>query len=79
MTDKWTDLQNADGVTEEILDAVEGVVDGWYSTGRIDWEDVWDRVEGTRLDDGTKLTFSELDSPAQRKIKRTIRKRRSEC
>jgi hypothetical protein len=79
MTDTWTDLQDVADVTEEILSAVESVIDGWYSTGRIDWEDVWDRVEGTRLANGTRLTFSELDSPAQRKIKRQVKKRRAEC
>lgn len=63
-------LISADDVTEQdIIDALE-IVDGWYSEGPIDWEDVWDRLERTGVDMG-----NEWNSGAMRKIKREVRKR----
>ena len=48
---------------------VEAVHDGWYATGRIDWEDFLDRVEQrTDYDLG-----SSLDSPLIRRIKAHVR------
>lgn len=71
---KYTKVVAAKDVTEEIIDIVLDVVEGWYSEGRIDWEDVWDRAEGADLEDGTELDFgADLDSPAMREIKKRIR------
>jgi hypothetical protein len=71
-------IVEADDVTEEVLEVVQGIVEGWYDEGRIDWEDVWDRMEKTYLDDGRGIDMGEdLDSPAIRKIKRHIRKWRA--
>lgn len=72
-------VETAEDVTDEILEIVKGIVEGWYDEGRIEWDDVWDRMERTYLDDGRGIDMGEdLDSPAIRKIKREIRKWRSQ-
>jgi len=71
---KHTSVLKKEDVTDEIIDIVLDVVEGWYNEGRIDWEDVWDRAKGAELADGTELDFgTDLDSPAMRKIKERIR------
>lgn len=50
------------------------MVTGWHSSGRIDWENVWDRIDGTELKDGRILDIESLDSPLQRTLKAGIRK-----
>lgn len=73
----WFEVVTADDVTDEVFDLAESVTDGWYSDGPIDWEDVWDRMEGSPMDDGRPLSMgSELDTPAMRKIQRHIRELR---
>lgn len=68
------EVRTADDVTPEIIEIVQGIVEGWYDEGRIDWENVWDRVEKIPLDDGRGIDMGEdLDSPAIRKIKKEIR------
>jgi DNA-binding PadR family transcriptional regulator len=68
-----------DDVTEEVLEVVQGIVSGWYDEGRIDWEDVWDRMERTRLADDRGIDMGgDLGSPAIKKIKREIRKWRAQ-
>lgn len=76
MTDhKYTTVTAAADVTPEVMDYARSVVEGWYNDGRIDWENVWERMDGTTLNDGTQLDLgTEIDSPAMRKIQRTIRK-----
>lgn len=68
-----------DQVTGEIVDLVWDIVDGWYQEGRIDWEDVWDRLDGSTIQDGTILDLGDdLLSPALVLIKARIsRKRRA--
>lgn len=64
-----TSVLKKEDVTDEIIDIMLGVVEGW-----IDWEDVWDRAKGAELADGTELDFgTDLDSPAMRNIKERIR------
>ncbi len=61
-------------VTDEMVTAVRNVLDGWYPSGRVDWPDVWDRVDGTELDDGTRLDLGDsLTTPALRELKRRAR------
>jgi hypothetical protein len=68
----------AKDVTEEVLDLVKGIVEGWYNEGPIDWEDVWDRMDKRVLEDGRGIDMGEdLGSPAIRKIQREIRKWRA--
>ncbi|MGW1180078.1 hypothetical protein [Streptomyces drozdowiczii] len=68
------EVRNAEDVTDEVLEIVKGIIEGWYDEGRIDWENVWDRVEKGQLDDGRGIDMGEdLDSPAVKKIKKEIR------
>ena len=76
---KLTSIHAVEDVTDEIIELVNGVVEGWYSEGRIDWSDVWDRVEGAELEDGTELDLgTDLGSPALNKLKREILKLRKQ-
>lgn len=71
---EYTRVFRADEVTEEIMELAYGVVDGWYQTGRIDWEDFLDRFDGAELSDGTILDLGEdMVSPAIKKIKSYVR------
>lgn len=76
------EVNAADDVDEAVLAAAEDVADGWYADTPIDWEDVWDRLDGSLVwNEGPRAKWalsmgSTLDSPAQRKIQREIRKRR---
>jgi len=64
----------ADDVTEEMLDVFWEIVQGWYSDTKIDWDDVFARVEHcSNWDFG-----SEWDTPAIRKIKREMKTRKRE-
>lgn len=59
----------AKDVTQDLLDEAFSIVEGWYSDTRIDWEDVWDRMERySDLDLGPQI-----DSPAMRKMQRYVR------
>lgn len=65
-------------VTDEVVRLAVDIVDGWYQEGRIDWEDVWDRLDGSELSDGTKLDLgNDLDSSELKELKRKVRKIRS--
>ena len=74
MSDKtYTTITEAAQVTEEILNLAWDKVEGWYMDSAIDWDDVWDRMDGTTLGDGTTLDMgNSVDTPAIRKIKRTM-------
>ncbi|MFH9731943.1 hypothetical protein [Streptomyces sp. NPDC017260] len=68
------EVRTAEDVTPEVIEIIQGIVEGWYDSGRIDWEDVWDRAEKQQLEDGRELDFgSDLASLAQEKIKKEIR------
>lgn len=72
------EVRTEEDVTEEILEIAQGIVEGWYNEGRIDWGDVWDRMEKRTLEDGRGIDMgSDLGSPAITKIKREIRKWRA--
>lgn len=73
---RFVTITDRDDVTAEVLEVVEDIHDGWYSEGRIDWEDFLERVDGTPLDehDGREIDLGgDPDSPAIRAIKRHIR------
>lgn len=64
---------SADDVTEEILEIAVSLTDGHYP-GRIDWDDVWDRMDGAELADGAALDLGEdLGTPAMNKIQAHVR------
>lgn len=71
----YTPVTEASQVTEEVMQAARDIVEGWYNEGRVDWENVWDRMDGTTLNDGSRLDLGgQTDTPAMRKIQRQIRK-----
>jgi hypothetical protein len=75
MTD-YTSPVAVDDVTDEMIEMVRGIIDGWYSEGRVDWEDVWDRMERIPLDDGTALNLpTDLASPVFARLKKEGRPR----
>lgn len=66
MTDtRYTTVREIEDVTQEMLDAAVGIMEGWYPEGKIDWDDFWDRLDGTSLEDGTHLDLDgQTRSPA---------------
>ncbi|MEV7675069.1 hypothetical protein [Streptomyces sp. NPDC088752] len=76
---RFTQPESADDVTEEMVEIVSEKVNGWYSEGRIDWQDVWERADGARLEDGSLLDLgTDLGSQALKRLKREALKRRAE-
>lgn len=72
------EIVTAADVTEEVLVVAQGIIEGWYDEGPIDWEDVWDRMDKAVLADGRGIDMGgDLNSAAQRKIKRLINKWRA--
>lgn len=70
---KYTEVRSAEDVTDEILEMVRGIESGWYAESRIDWLDVWDRLERMRLEDGSYPDLgSAADTPARKHIRRII-------
>ena len=75
--EEYTLVVTAESVTDEIVDIVCEIVDGWYQDSRIDWEDVIDRADNTELEDGTRIDFGgSMLSPAIRKVQRLVREYR---
>lgn len=73
----YTALTDAESVTDEIVDMVREITDGWYQDTRIDWENVWDRLDGSELEDGSIVdSGTDLGAPALVKIKKIIRAER---
>ncbi|MFJ4902921.1 hypothetical protein [Streptomyces sp. NPDC088727] len=77
---RFTNPVSTDDVTEEMVEIVSDIVNGWYAEGRIDWDDVWDRAEDSVLADGSRLDLStpDLSLPPFKKLKREALKRRAE-
>lgn len=70
----YTRVHEAADVTDEIIELAQGINDGWYDDRKIDWTDFLDRIDGKRLEDGSKIDLSEdLGCPAIKKIKAEIR------
>jgi hypothetical protein len=75
---RYTVLVTADDVTDEIIAIVRQVTNGRYAIGPIDWEDVWDCIEDTKLADGTYFdSGTNLHAPALLYIQHVIRFERS--
>jgi hypothetical protein len=74
---KYTALRYEHQITDEMVQMVAEVLRGWYPEGRVDWEDVWDRVDGSELDDGTRLDLGDdLTTPALKALRRRAMKAR---
>ncbi len=73
--DKWTELVTAGDVTEEVLKAAFETAEDWYpGNERIDWDRLFDKLDGYQLSDGTLLTATGFE--AIEKIKRYVRQQR---
>lgn len=69
--------RTAEDVTDELVQQAVEIVDGWYNEGRIDWENVWDRMEKQTLEDGRGIDLGDdLGSPALVALKRRVREAR---
>ncbi len=78
MTDVWCRVSMPGDITGEVIDIFRSAVDISYPDGPVDWEDVWDRVDGRRLDDGRLIDLGEgLRTPAFRAMKKIILNERS--
>jgi hypothetical protein len=71
----WIQVQTKEQVTEQVLEAVEEVFDGWFADEpRIDWQNFIDRLEVRyEYDMG-----SSMDSEAIKAIKKYVKKLKSE-
>jgi hypothetical protein len=71
--------RTAEDVTDDLVQRAVDIVDGWYDEGRIDWENVYDRLEKQTLDDGRGIDLGEdLGSPALVALKRRVRAARKD-
>ena len=66
----------AETIPQELLDEALNIADGWYLDRRIDWEDVWDCLDGFELSDGSAVGITTLYGPAIDKIKRYVNQAR---
>lgn len=78
MTGKLTSPVTAADVTEEMIKEAVEIANGWHQNEyHIDWERLFERLEGMELADGTELDLgSDWLSPALAKLKRAVLKRR---
>ena len=55
-----------------LIERVAEIVDGWYAERRIDWEDVWDRLESQGVTNHIEVEINSIDSPLQRHLKKYV-------
>lgn len=71
--------ETADDVIEELVTLAISITDSHYLDTAIDWDDVLDRMERRRLDDGRGIDWgSDPGSPAVRRLKARVRAARRE-
>ena len=76
---RWTELKVLDDITDEVRQIVRSIVEGWYPTGRIDWEDLADRIDGTTLEDGSALSLpNHFDHPIFKELKKIAKEAQAE-
>ena len=72
---------NVDGVTDEIVQHAVDIVDRWYTSKRVDWSDVWNRLDGIKLGNGLNLDLDlgdNLVSPGLKKLRDAVVRARRE-
>lgn len=74
MTEYHTIRSDAD-ISDEIVALALDIVDGWYPSGRVDWGDLWDRLDGAVLDSGAVLDLGN-DLAKLEPLKRRVKKAR---
>jgi len=78
-TEVYIKLWDVDTVTGEVIDIVWRLTEGHYPAMPIDWDDIWDRLNGDWLNDGRYLDLDGCEgSPALIKIKQDILRLRRE-
>jgi hypothetical protein len=51
----FTPIRDVKDITPAIVDMVVEILSGWYPEGKIDWDDVWDRMEDMPMENGSHL------------------------
>lgn len=75
----WIVPETAADVTDEILEYALDTTENWFPDMPIEWESVWDRMEGYEFPNGKKLSWGdEFDTAAMKKVQRYVRKIRSQ-
>lgn len=76
---RWTEVRTVADITDEVREIVQSTVEGWYPSGRIEWNDLWDRIESVPLDDGTKPSLpGDLSSPVFKELKKIAKEAQAE-
>ena len=74
---KVTEQTPFEDIPEQVrCDAYE-IAEGWYGLTRIDWDDVLDRLDGTKLEDGRVLDIQTTIGPGIEGLKAHVRKIRA--
>lgn len=73
-----TPAELGDEIMGELKDHAFTIADGWYADGRIDWENVFDRMDDSEMLDGRRLEMTTLYGPVIDAIKAHVRKVRRE-
>lgn len=75
----YVDLWDANVVTEEVIDIVWRITEGHFPGTPIDWDEVWERLDGDELEDGRMFNMDNADgTPALIGIKQEILRLRRE-
>lgn len=70
-----TSPRQAADVTTELVELVYGYAEAPMGGHMLTWEELWDRTDGARLNDGSTLDWGDqLDTPAMRKVQREVRR-----
>jgi hypothetical protein len=81
----YVDLWDARVVTPEIINIIWGITEAHFPAAVIDWDEVWEQIDGIRLADGRIfeiLPGASVGTPTLIAIKQTIlwmRREEAEC
>jgi hypothetical protein len=69
------EVRTAADVTPRVLEYVQDIITGYFPTGIVDWEEVWERLERRTVDGDRSIVMTrDANSPAVQKIKKEVRK-----
>jgi hypothetical protein len=69
------EVRTAEDVTPRVLEYVQDIITGYFPTGIVDWEEVWERLERRTVDGDRSIVMTrDANSPAVQKIKKEVRK-----
>jgi hypothetical protein len=72
-------IVEAGDVTPRVMEYVQDIITGYFPTGTIDWEEVWQRLERRTVDGDRNIVMTrDANSSAVHKIQRQIRKWRAQ-